>query len=133
MHEPVVSGTSVPRVDGVAKVTGRAMYTADLTVPGMTHGAVVRSERAHARIISIDVTAAEAVTGVLAVVTAETVAPINPRFGHISRDHPALAVDRVLYYGEPVDDLSGSADYKRHLTGVLVRRALTALAEGGDA
>jgi carbon-monoxide dehydrogenase medium subunit len=34
---------------------------------------------------------------------------------------------------EPVDDLSGSADYKRHLTGVLVRRALTALAEGGDA
>jgi CO/xanthine dehydrogenase Mo-binding subunit len=102
VHEPVVSGTSVPRVDGVAKVTGRAMYTADLTVPGMTHGAVVRSERAHARIVSIDAVAAEGVTGVLAVVTAETVSPINPRFGHISRDHPALAVDRVLYYGEPV-------------------------------
>jgi carbon-monoxide dehydrogenase medium subunit len=33
---------------------------------------------------------------------------------------------------DPVDDLSGAADYKRHLTGVLVRRALAALAEGGD-
>jgi CO/xanthine dehydrogenase Mo-binding subunit len=78
------------------------MYTVDLTVPGMTHGVVVRSERAHARIVAVDTHAAEAETGVLAVVTGASVAPIDPRFGHISRDHPALAVDRVLYYGEPV-------------------------------
>ena len=102
MPEPNVSGTSVPRLDGLAKVTGRAMYAIDVSVPGLAHGAVVRSDRAHARILSIDAAEAEAAPGVLAVVTAASVAPIDPRFGHISRDHPALAVDRVLYHGEPV-------------------------------
>lgn len=102
MPEPVVSGTSVPRLDGVAKVTGRARYAVDLDVPGAAHGVAVRSDRAHARILSIDATEAESLEGVLAVVTAQTVAPIDVRFGHISRDHPALAVDKVLYHGEPV-------------------------------
>jgi CO/xanthine dehydrogenase Mo-binding subunit len=100
--EPNVSGTSVPRVDGVAKVTGRAMYAVDLALPGAAHGVAVRSDRAHARILSIDTTEAHAVSGVLAVVTAESAAPIDVRFGHISRDHPALAIDKVLYHGEPV-------------------------------
>src|SRR5581483_1741302 len=100
--EPVVSGTSVPRVDGVAKVTGRAKYAVDLALPGVVHGVAVRSDRAHATILGIDSTEAEAVAGVLAVVTAQTVAPIDVRFGHISRDHAALAVDKVLYHGEPV-------------------------------
>jgi CO/xanthine dehydrogenase Mo-binding subunit len=100
--EPRISGTSVPRVDGLAKVTGRARYAVDLSLPGAAHGVAVRSDRAHARIVSIDATGAEAVTGVLAVVTAQNIAPIDVRFGHISRDHPALAVDKVLYHGEPV-------------------------------
>src|SRR5665213_997193 len=95
--EPKVSGTSVPRVDGLAKVTGSARYAVDLSLPGAAHGVAVRSDRAHARIVSIDAAAAEAVTGVLAVVTAQNVSPIDVRFGHISRDHPALAVDKVLY------------------------------------
>ncbi|HEX6026055.1 MAG TPA: xanthine dehydrogenase family protein molybdopterin-binding subunit [Solirubrobacter sp.] len=97
-----VVGTSVPRVDGMEKVTGRARYTLDLTLPGMAHGSVVRSARAHARIVGIDAAAAEAVPGVHAVVTGASVAPLDPRFGHVVRDHPALAVDRVLYHGEPV-------------------------------
>ena len=97
-----VAGHSVPRVDGPAKVTGRARYTVDITVPGMVHGAVLRSTRAHARILGIDAAAAEAASGVLAVVTGASVAPLDPRFGHVARDHPALAVDRVLYHGEPV-------------------------------
>jgi CO/xanthine dehydrogenase Mo-binding subunit len=62
----------------------------------------VRSERAHARIVEIDAAAAEALPGVLKVCTAASVAPLDPRFGHVVRDHPALAVDRVLYHGEPV-------------------------------
>ena len=45
---------------------------------------------------------AEALPGVLKVVTGANVAPLDPRFGHVVRDHPALAVDRVLYHGEPV-------------------------------
>jgi CO/xanthine dehydrogenase Mo-binding subunit len=97
-----VAGTSVPRVDGLEKVTGRARYALDITLPGMAHGAVVRSSRAHARITHMDTAAAEALPGTLAVVTGASVAPLNPRFGHVVRDHPALAVDRVLYHGEPV-------------------------------
>jgi CO/xanthine dehydrogenase Mo-binding subunit len=100
--EPNVAGTSVPRVDGLAKVTGRATYAVDLAIPGAAHGVAVRSDRAHARIVSIDAAAAETVAGVLAVVTAQGVAPVDVRFGHISRDHPALAVDKVRYHGEPV-------------------------------
>ena len=97
-----VAGQSVPRVDGPAKVTGRARYAIDLTLPGMAHGAVVRSDRAHARILSIETAEAEALPGVLKVVTGANVAPLDPRFGHVVRDHPALALDRVLYHGEPV-------------------------------
>ena len=71
MREPTIAGTSVPRVDGLAKVTGNAKYTLDLTVPGMTQGVVVRADRAHARIVSIDRTAALQVPGVVAVFTHE--------------------------------------------------------------
>ena len=102
MAEPMISGTSVPRLDGVAKVTGRAKYAVDLDLPGAAHGVAVRSDRAHARILGIDASEAEALPGVLAVITAASVAPIDVRFGHISRDHPALAIDKVLYHGEPV-------------------------------
>jgi CO/xanthine dehydrogenase Mo-binding subunit len=97
-----VVGRSIPRVDGPAKVTGRAKYALDLTVPDMAHGSVVRADRAHARIAAIDAEEAERARGVLAVVTWERVAALDPRFGHIVRDHPALAAGRVLYAGEPV-------------------------------
>src|SRR5262245_25717844 len=62
-------GTRPVRHDGVDKVTGRANYGADLTMPGMLQGAILRSPHAHARIVSIDTSAAEAVPGVKAVVT----------------------------------------------------------------
>jgi CO/xanthine dehydrogenase Mo-binding subunit len=97
-----VVGQSVPRLDGPAKVTGRARYALDLTLPGMTHGAVVRADRAHARIVAVDASEAEALEGVLAVCTGASIAPLDARFGHVVRDHPALAVDRVRYHGEPV-------------------------------
>ncbi len=62
-------GTSPVRPDGVDKVTGRAAYGADLHLPGMLYGKVLRSPHAHARIRSIDVTEAQAMPGVQAVVT----------------------------------------------------------------
>jgi CO/xanthine dehydrogenase Mo-binding subunit len=99
-HEFQVVGHPVPRVDGLAKVTGRARYALDLDVPGMVHGSVVRADRAHARIVAIDVAEAERAPGVLRVVTGDV--EIDHRFGHVVRDHPALAVDRVRYHGEPV-------------------------------
>ncbi len=62
-------GTRPVRHDGLEKVTGRARYGADLNLPGMLIGAVLRSPHPHARIVSIDTSAAEAMDGVRAVVT----------------------------------------------------------------
>jgi CO/xanthine dehydrogenase Mo-binding subunit len=97
-----VSGRSVPRLDAYEKVTGSAKYCVDLTMPGTLHAAVVRSERAHARLVAIDRSAANAHPGVVAVVTSDDLDGLFPRFGHIIADHPILAIDKVRYWGEPV-------------------------------
>lgn len=62
-------GKAMPIRDAVEKVTGRTRYTADLTLPGMLYGVVLTSPHAHARIVSIDATEAEAMPGVYAVLT----------------------------------------------------------------
>jgi CO/xanthine dehydrogenase Mo-binding subunit len=64
-----VIGTRPIRPDGVDKVTGRAQYGADVRLTGMLYGAMLRSPHAHARILSIDTSQAEALPGVRAVVT----------------------------------------------------------------
>src|SRR5690349_15443440 len=64
-------GTRPIRHDGVDKVTGRANYGADIAVPGMLYGAVVRSPHAHARIVSIDTSRAAKLPGVKAIVTGD--------------------------------------------------------------
>src|SRR5712692_3190233 len=64
-----VIGTRPIRHDGLDKVTGRAKYGADVILPGLLHGKVLRSPYAHARIRSIDTIKAEALPGVKAVVT----------------------------------------------------------------
>ena len=66
-----VIGTSPLRHDGVDKVTGRAAYGADIRLPGMLYGAVLRSPHAHAKLISIDTSEAEKLHGVHAVITAK--------------------------------------------------------------
>ena len=95
-------GRSVQRIDAIAKVTGQAIYTVDVSAPGMLHGVVVRSTRAHARIVEIRTERARAMQGVSAVITAGDLEGLFPRFGHIVPDHPILAIDKVRYYGEPV-------------------------------
>ncbi len=95
-------GRSVPRPDGVDKVTGRARYVTDLAQPGMLHAALLRSPHAHARIRSIDASAARAVPGVHAVVTSAELAWCDPHFGPAFRDRPILAIDRARHEGEPV-------------------------------
>lgn len=62
-------GKSVDRRDGVDKTTGRALFTSDMTLPGMLHAKVLRSPHAHARIVSIDTSKAEKLDGVKAVMT----------------------------------------------------------------
>jgi CO/xanthine dehydrogenase Mo-binding subunit len=94
---------SLPRRDGVAKVTGRALYVSDLSVPRMAFAKVLRSPYAHARIVSTDTAAALAYPGVIAVVTGDTIPPgITPYYGHAVKDHPLIAIERVRYMGEPV-------------------------------
>ena len=91
-------GRSVPRVDGVEKVTGKAKFLADLVVPGMLHGKILRSPYPHARILSIDASKAEAVPGVAAVLTAVDIGDLNP----IYNGRPIIAMEKVRYAGEPV-------------------------------
>ena len=97
-------GRSVRRLEGEAKVTGRADYVHNLRLPGMLHGKIFRSTVAHGRIRSIDVSAARALAGVHRVVTIDdirTVVPV-PFYGPAFHDQPILAVDKVHFVGEPV-------------------------------
>ncbi|MBI3016099.1 MAG: hypothetical protein HYY65_13800 [Candidatus Tectomicrobia bacterium] len=70
-----VVGKSLTRLGALEKVTGRSQYTGDLTLPGMLHAKILRSPHPHARIVSIDTCAAQALPGVAAVVTPRDVAP----------------------------------------------------------
>lgn len=65
-------GTSVKRVDGVKKVTGSLKYVDDMKLPRMLYASVVRSPYAHARIVSIDITAAQALKGVRDIIDGST-------------------------------------------------------------
>ena len=98
-----IIGTSAERVDGVDKVTGRAKFTGDVTVPGMLMGKFLRSPYAHARILSISTSEAERVPGVIAVLTAEDLTGLNPYLrGKNKKDQPIVAIDRALFAGQPV-------------------------------
>ncbi|MDX6599243.1 MAG: hypothetical protein QOE87_3130, partial [Gaiellales bacterium] len=94
-------GETVERPDGIPKVTGEFAYSSDLNVPGMLHGATLRSPHAHARILSIDLAAALELPGVHAVLTHDDV-PGAKTYGLEFADQPVLAIDRVRYDGEPV-------------------------------
>lgn len=91
-------GQSVPRVDGIEKVTGKAKFLGDLVVPGMLYGKILRSSYPHARIISIDSAKAEALAGVAAVLTAADIGDLVPTYN----GRPVIAMGKVRYVGEPV-------------------------------
>ena len=94
-------GARTPLVDGVEKVTGKAKYTADIAAPGALVGRILRSPHAHARILSIDTAAAEALEGVFAVCTgAETPVPYGVL--PIAENEYPLAREKVRYRGDPV-------------------------------
>lgn len=95
-------GRSIPRVDAAEKIRGEAEYVGDLVVPRMLHGKVLRSPIPHARIVSIDTSAAEAIPGVVAILTGADVMDIDPYWGHAIKDRPIVAIDRVRFAGEPV-------------------------------
>lgn len=93
-------GLSVPRVDAHEKVTGRAAYVADMALPGMLYGEILRSPHPHARIRRIDTGRAAALPGVVKVITGAECPPT--RFGAFVQDETGLAIDRVRYVGDGV-------------------------------
>ena len=97
-----IIGVSVPRIDAIDKVTGRAAYVGDLEVSGMLHGKILRSPLPHALIKGIDTSEALKLPGVTAVLTRDDLEGLDPFYGAVVRDRPFIATDKVRYQGEPV-------------------------------
>ena len=102
-------GRSMRRKEDQRLLTGRGKYAADFRLPGMVHGAVLRSPHAHARLGTIRTKAALDLPGVVAVVTAQDLGDIGripvrlgPRPSIVACLQPPLARDKVRYVGEPV-------------------------------
>ena len=107
-----VVGTSVPRLEDPPLIRGQARFVDDISRPGMVHAAFVRSPHAHAQIRSIDTSAARALPGVVAVITAEDLLPLlttpllktalpSPAF-QLELHRPVLASHEVVHVGEAI-------------------------------
>ena len=105
-----VIGTRPIRHDGIDKVTGRAIYGADFQITGLLHGRVLRSPHAHARIVSIDTSRAEAHPGVKGVVTAQDLPEAGDKMADLGEGavnlkylcDNILASDKALYKGHAI-------------------------------
>ena len=105
MEKYSVIGKNLPRVDAVVKSTGEAKYTADMALPRMLYGKILRSPYPHARIINIDTSKAKKLLGVKAVITGKDTLGI--KYGAIDvpqypADKNPLAMDKVRYIGDDV-------------------------------
>ena len=95
-------GVNVFRVDGPAKIRGWAQYTADVELPGMVYAKVLRSTYPHAKLVRVDASRAEKLSGVVAVLTRDDLKGMNAYFGPVVKDQPVVAIDRVRYVGEVI-------------------------------
>ena len=111
-------GKPYDRKEAQEKVTGQAMYVHDMELPGMLHAKCVHSPHAHAKILSIDTSAAEALPGVKAVVTGKD-APY--RVGLYMIDKNLIAVDRVRYQGEIVAAVAAEDETTAELAVSLIK------------
>lgn len=109
-HNYKVIGTRPIRHDGLDKVTGRAIYGADIKLPGLAHGAVLRSPHAHAIIKKVDTSRAEKLAGVYAVITGADMPKADNREVDLGEgaanlkwaSNNVMADDKVNYRGQPV-------------------------------
>ncbi|GJF02816.1 xanthine dehydrogenase family protein molybdopterin-binding subunit [Pseudonocardia sp. D17] len=114
---PRLVGTSVPRKEDLALLTGTARFVDDLRLPGMVHARILRSEVAHARVRSIDTAPALEVPGVLdALAGAELVGKVKP-WGDLMQDllvgdHFPFATDKVLYQGQELAAVVAETKYQ---------------------
>ena len=140
-----VIGTTPIRHDATDKVTGQARYGADVTMPGILYGKILRSPYAHAKINSIDATKALALDGVKAVVTSADLpvlsgrpidvaegAPLNPRF----LSNNVLANGKVLYKGHAVAGVAATSVHIAEAALSLIEvdyEVLTPVLDGNEA
>jgi len=118
--DQTVVGKRHARIDAGERVTGRAIYPADFTLPGLVHGMIKRSPLAHARIVAIDTSKAKSLKGVLAVVTAadfpELPLGASVPFGETGQDvwsiaQAVMARSKVHWIGQPVAAVAASDRY----------------------
>jgi len=102
MAEYRAVGRPTPRVEGVGKVIGRTVYTADIHLPGLLHAKLLPSPHAHACIRRIDTARARALPGVEAVVTAADLPPLDPKRVASNRAYCLLAAEEAVFAGQPV-------------------------------
>jgi CO/xanthine dehydrogenase Mo-binding subunit len=96
-----IVGRPYPKVDAAAKVTGQTKFADDLFLPRMLHCKILRSKRAHARLVSVNVTRALSAPGVVAAATGRDL-PVAFGILPVSQDEHALAADKVRFVGDPV-------------------------------
>jgi len=105
MKKYTVINTPIHNIDGIAKVTGRAQYTFDISLPGMLHGKILRSSCSHAKILKIKTRKAKALKGVKAILTGKNTLGVKQgiwrRYKELC-DEEILARSKVRYIGEPV-------------------------------
>jgi CO/xanthine dehydrogenase Mo-binding subunit len=106
--------------DLVAKVTGTARYATDIDYPNLAHAALVRSDIPHGILTDVQVAAAEAVDGVVCVLTADDVGDIDPYYGELVFDQPLIAIGRVRYAGEPYCAVIAETPQIAHAAAALV-------------
>jgi xanthine dehydrogenase YagR molybdenum-binding subunit len=123
-------GTPVTRVDGIAKVTGTARYSAEIGLPGMTYLAIVGAAIARGRVVGIDTRAADAADGVLAVLTAEDLPRVAAQphllpslvgFAAPGESFFPMQNDVVHYAGQPVALVVAEGYEQAHFAASLVR------------
>ena len=125
-----VVGTSPIRPDGLDKVTGRAQFADDFHLPNMLHGKILRSPHAHARIVSIDTSAAEALPGVRAVVTGADFPAVRHELLNLGTagvlniremSENCMAKDKVLYDGHAVAAVAADNPHDAELAMNLIK------------
>ncbi|MGH9819104.1 MAG: hypothetical protein ACRD43_02950, partial [Pyrinomonadaceae bacterium] len=96
------AGTNAHRVDGVEKVTGKAVYTGDIRLPGLAYAKILRSPVPHARLSKVDASKARELPGVIATLTRDDIKEFNYKYGATYKDQSIVAVDKVRYVGDPI-------------------------------
>ncbi|CAH1653276.1 MULTISPECIES: xanthine dehydrogenase family protein molybdopterin-binding subunit [unclassified Chelatococcus] len=120
---PTYVGRSVPRNDVLYKVRGKARYAPNITMPNMLHGRFVRSTVPSARLVSVDVSAARAVPGVVYILTAAEIDPARLHVGSLVEDTPILAKDVVRHVGEPIAVIAAESKEVAEYAATLVEIA----------